>query len=412
MSPSANMFFARSASRAVTPSMSFNAPTVIEVSCTACTCQPSSDPSSSGLVSYPAFFRLRSVNASVSTISVPPFGRSCRFVFSAAGFMATSTSGWSPGVRMSWSAKCSWKPDTPGSEPAGARISAGKSGNVARSLPESAVSEVKRPPVSCMPSPESPAKRMTTDSSCSTGFATNPATLAPCSGSSVVAAYARSERREAVETQVRQRQEAAERDHEPGQRRVAERVSEPWPRDRPDVVRALQRVPAVQPHDAPEIHADARQEQRREHDRPAEQGAARTRDDELHEQQRTETQREPGQGERGDDDRVVQPVVLPEVDEVGQHVRRVGQEEKPHGADREQLEERPPLPVRQHEQDREQHRDPCEREIPDEVAVARGAELVLAHGQQEDAPRRRREQRGRREQHAGAHGPRVALRRR
>src|SRR4051794_38363269 len=71
---------------------------------------------------------------------------------------------------MSWSAKCSWKPDTPGSEPAGARISAGKSGNVARSLPDTAVSEVKRPPVSCMPSPESPAKRMTTDSSCSTGF--------------------------------------------------------------------------------------------------------------------------------------------------------------------------------------------------------------------------------------------------
>ena len=65
------------------------------------------------------------MNASVSTISVAPFGRSRRFVFSAAGFIATSTSGRSPGVRMSWSAKCSWKPETPGSEPAGARISAG-----------------------------------------------------------------------------------------------------------------------------------------------------------------------------------------------------------------------------------------------------------------------------------------------
>src|SRR5436309_2317557 len=29
---------------------------------------------------------------------------------------------------MSWSAKWSWKPETPGSEPAGARISAGKHG--------------------------------------------------------------------------------------------------------------------------------------------------------------------------------------------------------------------------------------------------------------------------------------------
>ncbi len=109
---------------------------------------------------------------SVSTISVPPFGRSFTFVRSAAGFIATSTFGASPGVRMSWSAKWSWKPETPGSEPAGARISAGKSGNVARSLPMIAVSLVKRSPVSCIPSPESPAKRMITRSSCSTAFAT------------------------------------------------------------------------------------------------------------------------------------------------------------------------------------------------------------------------------------------------
>ena len=36
--------------------------------------------------------------------------------------------------------------------------------------PSSAVSDVKRPPVSCIPSPESPANRITTESSCSTGF--------------------------------------------------------------------------------------------------------------------------------------------------------------------------------------------------------------------------------------------------
>src|SRR5215212_6045764 len=105
---------------------------------------------------------------------VPPRGRSCTFVFRAAGFIATSTSGASPGVRMSWSAKWSWKPETPGSDPAGARISAGKSGNVERSFPFSAVSEVNRPPVSCIPSPESPANRITTESTCSTGFATSP----------------------------------------------------------------------------------------------------------------------------------------------------------------------------------------------------------------------------------------------
>src|SRR4029079_17402445 len=90
------------------------------------------------------------------------------FVRSAAGFIATSTFGASPGVRMSWSAKWSWKPDTPGSDPAGALISAGKSGNVARSFPSIAVSLVKRSPVSCIPSPESPAKRMITPSRFST----------------------------------------------------------------------------------------------------------------------------------------------------------------------------------------------------------------------------------------------------
>ncbi|CAM5529824.1 hypothetical protein SFUMM280S_06973 [Streptomyces fumanus] len=78
------------------------------------------------------------------------------FAFRAAGFIATSTFGASPGVRMSWSAKCSWKEETPGSVPAGARISAGKFGSVDRSFPNDAVSEVKRSPVSCIPSPSPP----------------------------------------------------------------------------------------------------------------------------------------------------------------------------------------------------------------------------------------------------------------
>ena len=91
------------------------------------------------------------MNASRLTISVPPFGRSRMFVFSAAGFIATSTFGASPGVRMSCAAKWIWKPETPGSEPAGARISAGKSGSVERSLPSSAVSLVKRVPVELHP---------------------------------------------------------------------------------------------------------------------------------------------------------------------------------------------------------------------------------------------------------------------
>ena len=47
------------------------------------------------------------------------------FTFSAAGFIATKTSGRSPGVWMSPDEKLIWNPETPGSDPAGARISAG-----------------------------------------------------------------------------------------------------------------------------------------------------------------------------------------------------------------------------------------------------------------------------------------------
>ena len=89
------------------------------------------------------------------------------FAFSAAGFIATSTFGVSPGVTMSWSEMCTWNDDTPAIVPAGARISAGKLGSVARSLPNAALTSVKRSPTSCMPSPESPANRITTRSSVS-----------------------------------------------------------------------------------------------------------------------------------------------------------------------------------------------------------------------------------------------------
>jgi hypothetical protein len=44
-----------------------------------------------------------------------------------------------------------WKADTPASVPAGARISAGKSGSVARSFPKSALALVNRSPVSFDP---------------------------------------------------------------------------------------------------------------------------------------------------------------------------------------------------------------------------------------------------------------------
>src|SRR3989338_4587932 len=64
---------------------------------------------------------------------------------------------------MMLSENCIWKLETPGSVPMGARISAGNSGSVEMSLPIKADVSVNCEPVSCMPSPESPAKRTVTD---------------------------------------------------------------------------------------------------------------------------------------------------------------------------------------------------------------------------------------------------------
>src|SRR5687768_2800874 len=117
------------------------------------------------------------MNAPVLTINVPASTRSLRFVLSAAGFIHTSTSGASPGVWISDDEKCSWNPETPNKLPAGARISAGKSGKVEMSLPASAAAFANSVPVSCMPSPESPAKRITTRSRCLVSIAALPRTL-------------------------------------------------------------------------------------------------------------------------------------------------------------------------------------------------------------------------------------------
>ena len=77
MSPSANMFFERSASRLET-SNAFSASIVSDVSGTGCTRNSSSEPSSSGFAAYPAFCRFRSLNASVLTMIVAPSGARSR----------------------------------------------------------------------------------------------------------------------------------------------------------------------------------------------------------------------------------------------------------------------------------------------------------------------------------------------
>src|SRR5215210_396711 len=160
-SPSAKKFFDRSASLGFTPRSLVDS-SVIDVIGTCTIRYADSEPSSIGFVWYPALSRFRCSNASSLISSVEPGGMSLMFALSAAGFIATRMFGASPGVRMSWSEMCTWNDDTPAIVPAGARISAGKSGRVARSFPNAALTSVNRSPASCMPSPESPANLMTT----------------------------------------------------------------------------------------------------------------------------------------------------------------------------------------------------------------------------------------------------------
>src|SRR2546423_643395 len=89
---------------------------------------------------------------------VPPRSSEPTCVIRAAGFMATSTLGWSPGVRMSREAKWIWKAETPWGVPAGARISAGGSGRGGRALSARAVASAEQPPAKLQPATHTAAQ--------------------------------------------------------------------------------------------------------------------------------------------------------------------------------------------------------------------------------------------------------------
>ena len=117
-----------------------------------------------------AFSKSLILKLSLSIIIVPLSFIDVRFAFSAAGFIATNTSASSPGEKTDVLPNCILKPLTPATVPCGALISAGKSGKVDKSLPIKAVVLLNCEPVSCIPSPESPANLITTSSSSSIFF--------------------------------------------------------------------------------------------------------------------------------------------------------------------------------------------------------------------------------------------------
>ena len=122
--PSAKKFLQRSASLEFRPKGS-TVSLVSRDSSTGTTRYALTVPSSSGFSSRFASLKSRFVNLSTLTMISPPSRSRRRLATSAAGFIATSTSAMSPGVKMSWLANWIWNPDTPARVPAGARISAG-----------------------------------------------------------------------------------------------------------------------------------------------------------------------------------------------------------------------------------------------------------------------------------------------
>ena len=95
--PSAKKFLHRSMLLASRP-RSARASRVSLVSSTGKSRYPSREWSSSGFTVICAFLRSVSLKLSVFTMRIPPRFRSIKFVLSAAGFMAMSTSTASPGV--------------------------------------------------------------------------------------------------------------------------------------------------------------------------------------------------------------------------------------------------------------------------------------------------------------------------
>src|SRR4051812_3415770 len=323
---------------------------------------------------------------------------------------------------MSWSAKGSWKPETPGSEPAGARISAGKSGYVARSLPVSAVSEVKRPPVSCIPSPESPAKRMMTRSSCSTGLDIGPGELslgiarirrsgaldpAPAPRGALLLGL-EPQLGNSVNDEIAHHQEDREQHRHADEAGVSGGIAERRRDHVRKVARAEDRVPAVQADEAPEVDPEGDERERRDEEDPRHGAAEPPPRDRVDEQERPDREREPGPSTGAEHDRVVpernpRVGVRVQVDEVGQQVRRVGQEEQPRRGEDAQQEPRPSPAVGVVEREREHERQPREEQVPEEVLVVLRAAPVHARDDERGAERGRERQRGERGQAAAAH---------
>jgi len=150
---------------------------------------------------------------------------------------------------------------------------------------------------------------------------------------------------------------------------VTERVGEPLQHDRNEAVGIGDHVPGVEAWKAPEVDPDRAEHERAHGDRPADDAPGPRLDDVVHEEQRAQPEGKARGGE-GADERGVEPqrcaAYPPEMDEVGEDVRRVGQEEQPAGTEHPQQWAWSTPTVNGRQTEREHKRNPREEEVPPE----------------------------------------------
>src|SRR4029453_1044861 len=140
-----------------------------------------------------------------------------------------------------------------------------------------------------------------------------------------------------------------------------ERIGKPLQHDRNEAVGISDDVPGVEAREAPEIDPDRAEHERTHGDRPADDAPGPRLDDVVHNEQRAQPEGEARGGE-GADERGVEPqrrAAYPaEMDEVGEDVRRVGQEEQPPSTEHPQQWARSTPTVTARNTERDQDRNP------------------------------------------------------
>src|SRR5918999_1460696 len=211
---------------------------------------------------------------------------------------------------------------------------------------------------------------------------------------------------ERVQHEVHDGKERGERDRHPKRARVRERIGQPGPDVREERLGPDDEIPAVPAQRPSQVDPERAREETRADEPPAPQGAAGTSDDHLHQVDGEEPEEGAGPGE-GAEEHQVEPerrvASRSQVDEVGQEVRRVREEEQPERAERQESPQPDAAMLHVVDPDRRDERDPGEEEVPREEPVGTRIGIHPSGDEQRPAEHGGKRQRGERQRPAITH---------